>query len=133
MTLAPGIQATSTMVLNLETIEERDAAGNTLPSTSIWYSDDFFAADSHFGAMTKNHNGYGGEVVFVSDHRGGGDSAHIVSLATEKYGVVDLVDQTWGYVGVDWDESGGSEIARLQGSPRDGAQWRGRETLLPWH
>jgi uncharacterized repeat protein (TIGR01451 family) len=102
----------STMVLNLETIEERDAAGNTLPSTSIWYSDDFFAADSHFGAMTKISNGYGGEVVFVSDHRGGGDSAHIVSSRTEKYGVVDLVDQTWGYVGVDWDESGGSEMAK---------------------
>ncbi len=102
----------SNLVLNLATIEERDAAGNTLPATSIWYSDRSFAADSHFGAMTKISNGYGGEIVFVSDHRGGGDSPHIVSARTEKYGVSDLADQTWTYAGFNWDESGGTEMAK---------------------
>ena len=78
-----------------------------------WYSDVFFAADSHFGAMTKISNGYGGEIEFVSGHRGGnGDNPHVVSARKEKYGVTDLAEQTWNYVGVNWDESGGNEMAK---------------------
>ncbi|HRI55919.1 MAG TPA: hypothetical protein PK170_02365, partial [Anaerolineae bacterium] len=103
----------SQKVMNLEWIEERNAAGDALPRTEFDYSDDFFSLQSEFGAMTQARNGYGGEIVFVSDHRdGNGNNARIVSARTEKYGVVDLVDQTWSYTGVNWDESGGNEMAK---------------------
>lgn len=103
----------SQKVLNLDWIEERAANGSPLPRTSFTYSRSYFVNQSAFGALTSARNGYGGEVVFVSNSRWGDENnAHVVSSRTERYGVTGIADQTWTYHGVDWDQSGGDEMAK---------------------
>ena len=135
---AGGAAAASQRVLNLDWIEERSAGGSPLPRTDFTYSDNAFANQNAFGALINVTNGYGGQVAFISDHRGGSEvNAHIVSTRTEAYGVTDLGDQTWTYAGGDWSEDQNDELAkgfeRVDVTRPDGAlekhEFHGIETI----
>ncbi|HIC88033.1 MAG TPA: DUF11 domain-containing protein, partial [Anaerolineae bacterium] len=100
--------AASQKVLNLEEIIE-SAGAQSLPKREFDYSDSWLE-QGKYGAMSAVRNGYGGEVLFQSDHRdGNGSNPHVVISRTEKSGIGNTAGATWIYQGIDWDGSGESE------------------------
>jgi len=95
--------AVTQKVLNLDWLEE-SSGGYALPRTELAYTDNYFSVQNAFGAIITITNGYGGAVVFQSDHRGGNETnAHVVSTRTEKAGVSGIPDSAWTYAYGVWD------------------------------
>jgi RHS repeat-associated protein len=93
----------SQKVLNLDWIEE-SSGGYALPRTELAYTDNYFSVQNAFGAIITITNGYGGAVVFQSDHRGGNETnAHVVARRTEKAGGSGIPDVMWTYAYGVWD------------------------------